>query len=325
MASYKVPQDVEADDKLLGPFSFRQFIYLIVVAGAAAIAWVLSQIFIGLAILPLPIIILFGALALPLRKDQPMEAYLAAMISFYFLKTRKRMWDPDGQQALVEITAPRKVEEHLTKDITEDEAEKRFSYLASVVDTQGWAVRGVASAPAADSSPLNPAYYNEAQQAEDILDNSNAEYNQINDKLGQAAAKHREELMERMHQPQAASEQAYVQQAQPMAAPGPIYNDPYSSLGATQPQSQDNTTATPHLNMNPYPNMHQSVIQPMGTQPSQPQPQNNPQSTSDTQPSPDIINLANNSDLSVETIAHEAQRLKKKHELPKDEVVVSLH
>ena len=34
MAVYKVPQDVEADDKLIGPFSFRQFIYLLIVAGA---------------------------------------------------------------------------------------------------------------------------------------------------------------------------------------------------------------------------------------------------------------------------------------------------
>ena len=39
MATYKVPQDVEADDKLIGPFSFRQFIYLIVVALAGAMAW----------------------------------------------------------------------------------------------------------------------------------------------------------------------------------------------------------------------------------------------------------------------------------------------
>jgi hypothetical protein len=39
MAVYKVPQDVEAEDKLIGPFSFRQFIYLIIVAGAGAIGW----------------------------------------------------------------------------------------------------------------------------------------------------------------------------------------------------------------------------------------------------------------------------------------------
>lgn len=57
MAVYKVPQDVEADDKLIGPFSFRQFIYLIIAAIAIALAWGLSQLFIPLAIIPLPIII----------------------------------------------------------------------------------------------------------------------------------------------------------------------------------------------------------------------------------------------------------------------------
>ena len=66
MAVYKVPQDVEADDKLIGPFSFRQFIYLIIVALSIAAAWGLGQLFIPLAIIPLPLIIFFGALALPL-------------------------------------------------------------------------------------------------------------------------------------------------------------------------------------------------------------------------------------------------------------------
>ena len=60
MATYKVPQDVEADDKLIGPFSFRQFVYLIIVAMAIALAWGLSQLFIGLAIIPLPVILFFG-------------------------------------------------------------------------------------------------------------------------------------------------------------------------------------------------------------------------------------------------------------------------
>jgi len=106
MAEYKVPQDVEADDKLLGPFSFRQFIYLIIVALAIAMGWGLSRLFIPLAIIPLPIVIFFGALALPLRKDQPMEVYLAAIVSFY-LKPRRRLWKPDGLTELIEVTAQR--------------------------------------------------------------------------------------------------------------------------------------------------------------------------------------------------------------------------
>ena len=82
MAQYKVPQDVEADDKLLGPFTFRQFIYLLVVAGLIAMSVALFQLAFPLAILPLPFIVLFGALALPLKKDQPMETYLSALVSF---------------------------------------------------------------------------------------------------------------------------------------------------------------------------------------------------------------------------------------------------
>ena len=49
MAVYKVPQDVEAEDKLLGPFSMRQFIYLIIAAMGIAIGWALAQVLLPLA------------------------------------------------------------------------------------------------------------------------------------------------------------------------------------------------------------------------------------------------------------------------------------
>lgn len=54
MATYKVPQDVEADDKLIGPFSFRQFVYLMLVFGLGVAAVALFQVFPLLAIIPLP-------------------------------------------------------------------------------------------------------------------------------------------------------------------------------------------------------------------------------------------------------------------------------
>ena len=91
MAIYKVPQDVEAEDKLLGPFTFRQFIYLLIVAAMGFLAFVLWQILPILAIIPAPIILFFAALALPLRKDQPMETYLAAIISLTLLL---KVWKP---------------------------------------------------------------------------------------------------------------------------------------------------------------------------------------------------------------------------------------
>lgn len=329
MAVYKVPQDVEADDKLIGPFSFRQFIYLIIVAISIAIGWGLSRLFIPLAVIPLPLILFFGALALPLKKDQPMEIYLAAVVSFY-LKPRKRLWQPDGIQSLVEITAPKVIEVKRSKDLSESEAQQRLSYLANIVDTEGWAVRGVDTS---NSAMLNDVY-NEAQQQEDVLDSTSGVAQSFDSMISQADLRRRQEMVERMHQQPAAPQPVVPPQ---VAAP-PVF-DPYATLAPAAA-----LPAEPHLTYNPYPDsIRQSVINPLGTEPpapmaAAPQPQvitptpappiqvpDDTQTTSEKPVSPDIINLANNSDLSIETIAHEANRIHQKEEhLPEEEVVISL-
>jgi hypothetical protein len=319
MAVYKVPQDVEADDKLIGPFSFRQFIYLIIVALAIAIGWGLSQLFAPLAIIVLPVIVFFGALALPLRKDQPMEIYLAALVS-YHLKPRKRLWQPDGIQSLVEITAPKLIEVQRSKDLSQTEAQQRLSYLANIVDTGGWAVRGV-DEPMVNTPMRNDVYF-AAQQTEDILDSSGNVAQSFETMIGQADAKRHQDMIDRMKQP--------VPPA-PAAPPAP---NPYATL-PTVPVTPPVQPTDPHLTFNPYPSaIHQTVINPLGQQPApapaaaapQPAPvQSPPITTSETPTSPGIINLANNPDLSIETIAREAQRIhQQENQLPEEEVVISL-
>lgn len=341
MASYKVPQDVEADDKLIGPFSFRQFIYLIIVVLAGAGAWGLAQIFIGLAIIPLPVIILFGALALPLRKDQPMEIYLAAIISFY-LKPRRRMWDPDGIDSFIEITTPKIVEVQLTKNLTQSDTEQRLSYLANLVDTGGWAIRGAVS----NTGPMTNDMYLEAQEAEDILDTSNTVAQSINTMMDRRTHEIREEAIERMHHPlnpqpnpQPIAAPAPQQQPQPgqyVLPPEPIRQQP-----APQPVQQHTQDPYPTPIFNPYPNsMQQTVIQPMSDI-TTPDPVSSaavttkveeeimpvtPVTTSEKHISPDIMNLANNTGLSIQTIAHEAQRIQEKEnaKAEEEEVIISL-
>ena len=165
VAVYKVPQDVEAEDKLIGPFSFRQFIYLIVVAIAGFVAFLLGQVFVPLIIIPLPIIILFGALALPLRKDQPMETYLLAVVRFY-LKPKRRMWDPEGTPSHIDITAPVVVEHALTKDFNQEVAQQRLDYLARIMDSRGWSLKGVNK----ETASINDGVAAEAANAFDIMD-----------------------------------------------------------------------------------------------------------------------------------------------------------
>lgn len=322
MAVYKVAQDVEADDKLLGPFSFRQFIYLLIMAGGVALAWGLSRLFIPLAILPLPIILLFGALALPLRKDQPMEIYLSALISFY-IKPRKRLWIPDGIESLVTITSPKVIEVQRTKNLSEDEAERRLSYLANIADTRGWAVRNVSAPEPYAGSAMIGDVYNEAQQTEDILDTSGAVAQSFNAMIGRADAERREAMIKRMHSPAVAT--PAPEQPQPQQVVVPPLPDPYANLGTP---STDTTAPAPQYN--PYPTIHQSVVQPLSsndqTATPTPPPEKTeipPVNTSEKPLSPDIINLANNPDLSIETIAREAHRIEEKKDMD-EEVVISL-
>ena len=201
MSRYKVAQDVEAEDKILGPFSFRQFIYLLVAAAGIALAWGLSQVFLPLAVIPVPIILLFGALALPLRKDQPMEVYLAAVISFY-TKPRRRMWQPDGINSLIEITVPEKVEIERTKNLSQDEAERRLAYLSQLADTHGWSIRHT-RVPDAQGSMISDVYF-EAQQTSDMFDDNSSEARAMTRRIEQSNQARRRAAIERMQAPAAA-------------------------------------------------------------------------------------------------------------------------
>ena len=296
MAVYKVPQDVEAEDKLIGPFSFRQFIYLIIAAIGILLAWGLSRIFIGLIVIPLPIILAFLVLALPLRKDQPMETYITAVIRF-FLKPRLRLWSPEGTISLVDITVPKTIEYQLTKNFSGSQASQQLSYLAQVVDTQGWATRGVISA----NQGMSDIVVAEAQATEDMFDNNANVSRSFNQRISQSDE---------------ARKQATLQQFQQAAAtPTPAPSTTLSTSGSSS------DTSSQKVSFKPYPtSMHQRVIKPAGDAASTPATQ--PTQTVPTQPvqkptvapsaqtvSPDIIRLANNNDLSISTLAKEAHRL----------------
>lgn len=243
MAVYKVPQDVEADDKLIGPFSFRQFIYLIVVAISGAAAWGLSQLFIPLAIIPLPFIIFFAALALPLRKDQPMETYLSAVVSFYFLKPRRRFWQPDGIDSFVTIIPPKSDEIRRTKDLDEYEATKRLAYLSDLVDSHGWSVRG-AGVPAPDTS-INTDLYYESQATEDMMDTNNAESQRLSQSLAASTASARQTAVSQMQNtPVGAPSLTDTAMDNPLLSNNPVA-DPMAAADQYDPATPFNPVSKP--------------------------------------------------------------------------------
>jgi len=226
MGNYRVPQDVEADDKLLGPFSFRQFIYLMITSALIALSWGLSTIFIALAFIPAPLIIFFAALALPLRKDQPTETYLAAIINFW-IRPKVRIWDPEGIENTIEIQAPKKKEEHLTKEISETEAIQNLGYLTHVVETEGWYAVNPQLVPSTNTRLVGDVL-TEADTTQDMFGSYNPEAQNINRMIDEVSSMTKEQLLEKFKKqaaavsvspPKSAPQQSSLNQQQPVSTP----------------------------------------------------------------------------------------------------------
>lgn len=191
MAQYKVPQDVEADDKLIGPFSFRQFIYLLICAGLIALCIPLFQLFPLLIVIPMPFILFLLALSLPLKKDQPMETYLSAVISFY-MKPHNRIWEPGEPESTIIITAPKKTDEVHLKGLSQEEATHRLSFLADIVDTEGYAIKGNTG------GGVREDIIAEANATQDIFDTGSTAFSQQS--IQQSADTHHAELVNQMRE-----------------------------------------------------------------------------------------------------------------------------
>ena len=148
MAVYKVIQDIEAEDKLVGPLSFKGLVYAIITVACAFINFRLLfsgiPIFIKLPVVALLLIpmVLFGTLASPLGREQPTEVWLLARVRF-FLKPRLRVWDQSGISQLIKVTAPKREIKQLTKNLSQTEVASRLQALATTLDSRGWAVKNV--------------------------------------------------------------------------------------------------------------------------------------------------------------------------------------
>ena len=336
MSVYKVPQDVEAEDKLLGPFSFRQFVFLIIAVISLGLAYALARILLPLGLIPVPIALFFGALALPLRKDQPMDVYLAAVISF-MLKPKRRLWQPDGIEYLVEVTAPKTEETTRRNSYDQEEVQRRLSYLANLVDSRGWSIRGVNN----PNSSMQADLYNEAQTAFDPLDETGATAQNIANLIDQSDARRRQAMIQTM----SAAQQTATDDLQGVSSTddqSSQSSDSNSSASNTQPSQDDNASAgqesdieqaiASSMKAGPYPTMRQSTLIPLDEIPTQPvtevplAPDTATQTSLDSV-SPAIMDLAkNHSDFSVQTIQRVANEIEQKERAKKsdDEVVISL-
>jgi len=216
MATYKVLQDIEAEDKLVGPLTLWQFIYAL----AAGLCLYLSGIAVVKSmpyflIILVPIALFVGFLAIPWGGDQPTEVWALAKLRF-FLKPRLRIWDQSGMTELVTVTAPKHEEQRVFTDgLSQGEVKSRLHALANTLDSRGWAVKNVnvnlattlsdysASDRLVDIStaPQEVATV-DIRPDDDILDEqANPVAHTFSTMINQAASVYHKSLVDRMNQP----------------------------------------------------------------------------------------------------------------------------
>lgn len=242
MATYKIPQNVEAEDKLIGPFSFKQFIFLIIAAVGMGVAFLLFKMHPALVIIPLPFIVVGLILGLYHRADQPVETYLLAALNFNF-KPRKRGWDPEGWHENVHLIAPKKMALPAEKGSLK-QVHGQLEQLAKVVDSRGW----VAKDP-----ELSVGVGNLMVEDGDRLISMGEQTSRKNEPLDIHAAN---DIFDTYNNPEAKDLGKLAQ-----AGTAQVKAEAIAKMKATKPAaSAANTTTTPQYE--PYPQMQQKVIPP---------------------------------------------------------------
>lgn len=353
MALYKVIQDIEAEDKFVGPLTLRQFIFAaIAVASSYASFYALTKgIWLVLALLS-PIILFSGFFAWPFGRDQPTEVWALAKLRF-LIKPRRRIWDQSGMKQLVTVTAPKKIERHLTDGLSQVEVKSRLQALASTLDSRGWAVKNVATNVFAYpdnsdrlvSAGLAEDNLSDPYAANDIMDvEHNATAYQLDALMQASEQARRKDLLATVKSPAVDKAPA---QAPPMnywfmnePAKPPAGQDTFGANPVVTAGSDDQATTSVAKAAEPTAN-DKAVIEKVKAEKAKPnlavenmhtlRPADTKQSITDQKasaktsaatPNPDILRLASNDDLNVATIARQAN--KATDDASDGEVVISL-
>lgn len=238
MGQYKVPQNVESEDKLIGPLSMKQFIYALIGLGWGFLMWRIFSIG-GSAGIPFMLITIFPIsgfmflIAFGRREEQSFENYLIALIRFNVMP-RKRLWMKDDVVDKAIIAAPKGPIVSTEPTENYEEVRSRLSQLALVVDTRGHAKSDTIQA----SDPNNAAAQfsqrvftpdtlqhelvaNQMEVQDDILSSveAGAHADSVQGILRGVEQDIRSQAVQAMNDPQTAQQQADTMAATPPQAP----------------------------------------------------------------------------------------------------------
>lgn len=260
VSTYKLIQDIEAEDHILGPLTLRQFIFGLIAAFLLYVCFLVvtkHAAFMLVVFLPPALFCLF--FAFPWGGDQPTELWALAKLRFWF-KPRRRVWSQSGIKELVTINVPKKVERVLTDNLSQTEVKSRLQALANTIDSRGWAIKHIDAVGYSVPEGSNPDRLIDipvdvpppdgqagAAPVDDIMDTDNSPIaQQFQTMINESTREYRQRLVEQLRQPlpsapapaatpdqaQDQSQQWFMNHNPAPAQPAPIMAAPYGPAPA---------------------------------------------------------------------------------------------
>ncbi len=130
MEQYQVPQFIEVEDKIIGPLTLKQFLWLLGGAATLFVIWAFTDIALFI-ILAVPTAALFAALAFYKINGRPFIFFIFTLI-IYIFKPKFFLWDRRIEVKDIKTEKPKKVipKKASSKKLTES----KITRLATILD-----------------------------------------------------------------------------------------------------------------------------------------------------------------------------------------------
>ena len=134
---FRVPQDINLEDKIIGPLTLIQFIYLL---SGGVVVYLMFESFgkdhMGIFIIAVaPVIILSLGLAFLKIQDQPLSHFIKVGIQ-YFLNPKVRLWRREGVSPQVIFEGPKSKKTQILPPLKKKIEKSELEKLAYVLDSE---------------------------------------------------------------------------------------------------------------------------------------------------------------------------------------------
>ncbi|MFC1721500.1 PrgI family protein [Patescibacteria group bacterium] len=153
---YSVPQFIEVEDKVIGPLTVKQFIYILAGVGTLFVIWTISPSIEVFLVPAVPVLGLFLALAFYKINGRPFSVFLQAVLK-YLTRPKVSVWRREHAVASIKTDMAAEAAKRKEKEIPmigKNINENRLRKLSRILNTGGGVDESVYSLP--DSAEVSP-------------------------------------------------------------------------------------------------------------------------------------------------------------------------